>query len=160
MLEKEIVIPNNNEENTKNDSEIVNEDEQLVELPQVENTTTSVKAEQVDKNDKNYQIHQGRIDCQDITKCMEMTLPIQLKYSHLISNVTYLEVMSNKHKVLGYYIEYTFKSYQFETYDICKNSLDEISKLLSDKIGSTKCSETGKLITKTNYEEGEYSETN
>ena len=129
-------------------------------IPTETKKVSKTKEDKVDINDKNYPIHKGIIDCTDITKCMEVALPIQLKYSNLISNVTYLEVMSNNHKVLGYYIKYVFKSYQFESHDQCEATIDEVKQLLNDKTPTISCNENGELLVKTMYEEGEYNEKN
>lgn len=159
MLEREMYIPSVEEEIVKEEKE--EEEDSLLELPSSEIVKPEEETfDKIDKNDKNYHIHKGIIDCLNTNECMEITLPIQLEYNNIISNVTYIEVVSNSHKVMGYFIKYIFKPYQFKTYDMCKNVMEEIKLVLNNKIDNISCSENGELQIKTTYEEGEYNEEN
>lgn len=98
-----------------------------------------------------YQIHKGRIDCDNEATCMGKSLPIQYKYKESISNVFYLEVISKKDRVLGYFIEYNFKEYKYVSSEECNNIGQEIQKDLSDRVTEYECTDGNILKIKTDY---------
>lgn len=162
MLEKEIIIPNietNNQPDESAENNVI-EKEKQAEIPEVKELIEDPPLDKIDINDKNYQIHHGKIECLNTTECMEKTLPIQLKYNNLISDVTYLDILTNNHQVVGYFIKYTFKQTKFESYEKCITTIDEIKETLNDKISTITCSENGELTIKADYEVGELNEEN
>ena len=162
MLEKEIIIPNIEANNQLDESSEnnVSEEEKQAEIPEVKELIEDPPLDKIDINENNYQIHHGKIECISITECMEKTLPIQLKYNNLISDVTYLDILTNNHQVIGYFIKYTFKKTKYETYEKCIMTIDEIKETLNDKISTIECSENGELTIKADYEVGELNEEN
>lgn len=105
----------------------------------------------IDEESIDYPIHKGRIDCQDEASCMDKSIPIQFKFKQAISNVFYLEVISKKNHVLGYFIEYNFKESKYQNNDECNRIGTNIKDALSDRVTSYECSEEGILKINTDY---------
>lgn len=105
----------------------------------------------VDIESVDYPIHKGRIDCYSEAACMDISIPIQFKYKKSIANVFYLEVLSKKSNILGYFIEYNFKENQYSSYEECHSIGSEIKNTLSDRVISYECSSDGTLKIKTDY---------
>ena len=115
-------------------------------IPIIEESVDSVDEESID-----YHIHKGRIDCQDEASCMDKSIPIQFKYKQAISNVFYLEVISKKDNVLGYFIEYNFKESKYQNNEECNLIGKDIEDTLSDRVVSYECSDDGILTINTDY---------
>lgn len=111
----------------------------------------TVEEDTIDENHPDYQIHKGRIDCQTESECMELSLPIQFKYKKNIANTFYTAVISQKDKVLGYFIEYVFTNYQYETMEECQQDGESIKEALSDRITNYECDEANILKISTDY---------
>ncbi len=105
----------------------------------------------VDENSIDYPIHKGRIDCETEAKCMDKSIPLQFKYKALITNVFYLEVISQKENVLGYFIQYNFKENTYSTKEECETIGSNIKEELNDKITSYECSDNNTLKINSNY---------
>jgi len=105
----------------------------------------------VDEASLDYPIHKGRIDCKDESSCQDISLPLQFKYKDLISNAIYIEVLSKNSQVLGYFIEYIFTEYQYESDDECKIAGESIKSDLKDKITSYECTDDNTLKLVTSY---------
>ena len=104
------------------------------------------KSNEVDAENDDFNIHQGIIDCKTIDACMEMSLPIQFELKNSIDNIFYLEVKDKNQKPLGYYIEYHFKNYKYDTYDTCIKKSEYLNEKISDRINNYNCKEDGTLI--------------
>lgn len=154
-------IPKDKEEDNSTNQEI--KEEKPIEKPEViidkpkpiieEPTIPTIQepVDSVDEESLDYQIHKGRIDCQDEASCMDKSIPIQFKYKQSISNVFYLEVISKKDNVLGYFIEYNFKEYKYQNNKECNLIGKEIKDTLSDRVVSYECTDDGILKIKTDY---------
>ena len=122
-------------------------------IPKVEITEakTEPKEEVIDPNEvdpsnPDYLIHQGRIDCLTIDECMNIAIPIQYELNNSIDNVTYLEVKNKLNNLLGYFITYTFKDYQYSDYDECLMKETYLNEVLINQISSSTCYEDGTLV--------------
>ena len=93
----------------------------------------------VDTNSLDYNEHRGRIDCYSSDECMNISLPIQFKYSNSITHSQYIAVMSKSGNTLGYFIEYMFKEYTYSSKEECENIGSQIKQTLNDKITSYQC---------------------
>ena len=105
----------------------------------------------VDETNIDYPIHQGKIDCQDENSCMDLSLPIQFKYNELISNTFYLAVLAKNNQTLGYFIEYVFKTHQYDNHEECQTIGENIKKDLNNKITSYNCTDDNILTIITSY---------
>lgn len=128
---------------------IIDKPKPIIEEPTI--STIQEPVDSVDEESLDYQIHKGRIDCQDETSCMDKSIPIQFKYKQSISNVFYLEVISKKDNVLGYFIEYNFKESKYKTIEECNLIGKEIKDTLLDRVVSYECTDEGILKIKTDY---------
>ena len=163
MIEENVIIPNIEDDKklSEENEEIITKNEVTEEkLKDEENVTEEKPLEKIDFTDDEYRIHQGRIECINVTKCMEMSLPVQLKYNNLISDIAYINILANNHKVLGYFIKYTYKSIKLENYEKCLEKAKEIKEDLVGKISDAICNESGELTIKPDYEEGELNNEN
>lgn len=159
-LPKEELLENNEEDNSIN-KEIKEEnhpekEEITIDKPKpiIELPTIPIIEEQIDSVDEeslDYSIHKGRIDCQDEASCMDKSIPIQFKYKQSISNVFYLEVISKKDNILGYFIEYNFKEHKYQNNEECLLIGKDIKDALPDRVVSYECSADGILKINTDY---------
>ena len=121
----------------------------IIDVPDI--SPTKEEDDMVDEESLDYPIHKGRIDCQDEASCMDKSIPIQFKYKQAISNVFYLEVISKKGNVLGYFIEYNFKDSKYQNNEECNLIGKDIQDTLSDRVISYECSDDGILKINTDY---------
>ena len=110
-----------------------------------------VEDNSVDTNSMDYRIHKGRIDCGSAEPCMNISIPIQLKYKKSISNVNYIEVIAKSDKTLGYFIDYVFVEYNYGSVDKCNEIGGEIKAQLSDRVTGYTCSPEGILKINKDY---------
>lgn len=106
----------------------------------------------VDESSLDYFIHKGRIDCQEESSCMNISVPIQLKYKQSITNVFYLEVISKQDNILGYFIEYHFQANQYSSPEECELIGKEIQTTLSDRVVGYECTMDNILTINTDYQ--------
>lgn len=140
------VTENNNvEENKDNVDDSVNNEETAIETPSISNDNS------VDENNMDYPIHKGRVDCYDADSCVNISIPIQVKFKKSISNAFYVEVIAKNDTTLGYFIQYIFVDYNYGSYDKCSSVGDDIKQTLSSKVIGYDCSSDGVLKVKTNY---------
>lgn len=158
MLEKEIIHNNDiekeeiNEEPTEEIKPIPQENNYKEnEIEKIENTKK--EEEKLEETNDN---KTKKIDCLDVDECMSISMPIQSEYQELIDNIFYLEVLSKDNKKVGYYIDYTFKPYTYETNEECENKASNINELLKDHIKEIKCDNQTLIIT--NNKEGDINE--
>ena len=128
---------------------IIDKPNPIIDVPDI--SPTKEEDDMVDEESLDYPIHKGRIDCQDEASCMDKSIPIQFKYKQAISNVFYLEVISKKGNVLGYFIEYNFKESKYQNNEECNLIGKDIRDTLSDRIVSYECSDEGILTINTDY---------
>lgn len=105
----------------------------------------------VDENNMDYPTHKGRIDCYDVDSCVNISIPIQVKYKKSISNAFYVEVIAKNNNTLGYFIQYIFVDYNYGSYDKCSSIGEDMKQTLSNKVIGYDCSSDGILKVKTNY---------
>ena len=117
------------------------------EQPKVE----MIEDDSVDPNGFDYHIHKGRIDCSSADGCMDISIPIQLKYKKIISNVNYIEVIAKSDKTLGYFIDYVFVEYNYGSIDKCNEIGNSIKTKLSDRVTGFACSPEGILKINKDY---------
>lgn len=110
-----------------------------------------VEDNSVDTNSMDYRIHKGRIDCGSAGACMDISIPIQLKYKKSISNVNYIEVIAKSDKTLGYFIDYVFVEYNYGSADKCNEMGGGIKAQLSDRVTGYTCSPEGILKINKDY---------
>ena len=110
-----------------------------------------VEDNSVDTNSMDYRIHKGRIDCGSAEACMNISIPIQLKYKKSISNVNYIEVIAKSDKTLGYFIDYVFVEYNYGSVDKCNEIGGGIKAQLSDRVTGYICSPEGILKINKDY---------
>ena len=110
-----------------------------------------VEDNSVDTNSIDYRIHKGRIDCGSAEACMNISIPIQLKYKKSISNVNYIEVIAKSNKTLGYFIDYVFVEYNYGSVDKCNEIGEGIKAQLSDRVTGYTCSPEGILKINKDY---------
>ena len=60
-------------------------------------------------------------------------------------------MLSKNNQVLGYFIEYIFKEYQYNDSDSCETIGSNIKKDLNEKVASYECTEDNTLKIITNY---------
>ena len=113
-------------------------------------STNNYDGKSIDTTHPDYYIHKGKKDCTDSSSCMDISLPIQLKYKKNISNTFYVEVKSKDGTVLGYFIEYVFKEYTYSSDEECNQVGNEIKSTLSDRVTGFSCN-SGNLKIITNY---------
>lgn len=123
---------NNNTDNNNSNNEIP---------PSVPEQPPIVEDNSVRTNDIFYRIHKGRIDYTDLDTCQSETFEFYFNYLDNISNLIYLEVMSNSDKILGYFVEYVFKEASYNNYEECNNIGNSIKSSLSDRVTSYQCTE-------------------
>lgn len=128
---------------------IIDKPNPIIEQPSV--PTIQEPVDSVDEESIDYHIHKGRIDCQDEASCMDKSIPIQFKFKQSISNVFYLEVISKKDNILGYFIEYNFKESKYQNNEECNLIGKDIKDALSDRVVSYECSDDGILKINTDY---------
>ncbi len=145
--------PNSVEENNNIIENKTDKQEQTIVNQQVDETPQSeiVIDDSVDTNGFDYHIHKGRIDCMDSKSCMDISIPIQLKYKKSISNAYYLEVISKRGNTLGYFIEYAFVEYDYKNVEKCNEIGNLIKDSLSDRVIGFTCSPEGILKINTDY---------
>ena len=97
----------------------------------------------VDTENDDYSKHKGRIDCLDIDECISKSVPIQYEFKDIISDIFYLEVLSKSDKILGYYIDYSFKSYKYEDYPMCMNKLTSLNEKIKNLDFEFTCDDNG-----------------
>ena len=107
--------------------------------------------ENIDKEDINYFIHQGKIDCQSKEDCLIISKKIIDKYHLIISDASFIPVKSNKQNILGYFIKYNFKNIELTDYNECLSLGEELQNELIDHIKNYECNELNYLIITTNY---------
>ena len=139
----------NEEEKIEPKEVIIEEPKQIIEKPNI--SIPEEPKDTIDEESMDYQIHKGRIDCQDETSCMDKSIPIQFKFKQSISNVFYLEVISKKDNILGYFIEYNFKEFKYQNNEECHLIGNDIKNTLSDRIVSYDCTDDGILKINTDY---------
>lgn len=151
-------VTNSTESNSIKESNNTNENkidkqEQTIINQQVDETPQSeiVIDDSVDTNGFDYHIHKGRIDCMDSKSCMDISIPIQLKYKKNISNAFYIEVISKSGNTLGYFIEYVFVDYDYKDIEKCNEIGNLIKDSLSDRVVGFTCSPEGILKINTDY---------
>lgn len=105
----------------------------------------------VDTTNPSYSIHKGIIDCNDYSKCLDISLPIQFTYKKSIANTFYVEVKSINGSVLGYFIEYVFKENTYSSLEECNDIGNKIKSTLSDRVSGYTCSTEGILKINTKY---------
>ena len=128
---------------------IIDKPNPIIDVPDI--PPTKEEDDMVDEESLDYPIHKGRIDCQDEASCMDKSIPIQFKYKQAISNVFYLEVISKKDNVLGYFIEYNFKESKYQNNEECNLIGKDIQDTLSDRVISYECSDESILTINTDY---------
>ena len=149
----------NNEDNTNATSQEqssvnnTNSQEQIINNQEVTEPQQSehVEDNSVDTNSMDYRIHKGRIDCSSAEACMDISIPIQLKFKKSISNVNYIEVISKSDKTLGYFIDYVFVEYNYGTIDKCNEIGNSIKSRLSDRVTGFTCNPEGILKISKDY---------
>ena len=131
VIDKNIANDNNNEQ------EIINVDQNIPKSKK----NIDEKKEEIEKNDDDkivdetdasYKIHKGRIDCTEIDKCMDISDLIKNDYNYLIQDIIYVPVLNKNKKSLGYFINYLFHDYKFDTYQECNSIGIKLKELLSD----------------------------
>lgn len=132
-------------ENNKPEEQVINET--IGEQPKEE----IIEDNSVDTNSMDYRIHKGRIDCNNAEACMDISIPIQLKYKKSISNVNYIEVIAKSDKTLGYFIDYVFVEYNYGNIDKCNEIGSSIKTKLSDRVTGFTCSPEGILKINKDY---------
>ena len=140
-----------NTEIVDNNSEQVTEESKEDEIPSQEEQTEELSDNSVNIHHLDYPTHKGRIDCTDYNKCMDDSLTIYFSYKKIISNVFYVEVISNSGTTLGYFTEYVFKEHTYSSIEECKQVGSENKNLLSDRITGFECDSSGTLKINTDY---------
>ena len=150
--QKTTINQNINTEKKSNNKESAST--QIIEEKKQENVVSQVKDEpkkeqstlqndivdnSVDTNSLDYNEHRGRIDCYSSDECMNISLPIQFRFSKSITYSQYIDVMSKSDKTLGYFIEYMFQEYTYSSSEECENMGREIKQTLKDKVISYQC---------------------
>ena len=125
----------NNSNNTNNNNNTGNTNNNHTQQPVVDNS--------VNTSHWDYSIHKGRIDCYSSDSCNNKSLPIYSKFINSISNVWYVDVMSNSNTSLGYFIEYVFKENDYSTQSECEQNGNAIKSTLSDRVTSYSCTPNG-----------------
>lgn len=97
----------------------------------------------VDTENDDYPKHKGRIDCLEIDECISKSVPIQYEFKNIISDIFYLEVLSKSDKILGYYIDYSFKNYKYEDYPMCMNKLTSLNEKIKNLDFEFTCDDNG-----------------
>lgn len=159
-----VIETQSNKQNTNSNNNVVDKptnnsepkEEQPKEQVITETTEESPKVEiveddSVDTNSMDYRIHKGRIDCGSAEACMNISIPIQLKYKKSISNVNYIEVITKSDKTLGYFIDYVFVEYNYGSVDKCNEIGGGIKAQLSDRVTGYTCSPEGILKINKDY---------
>lgn len=95
----------------------------------------------IDTSSFDYNSHKGRIDCTTIQECMDISLPIQFRFAHSITNSFYIEVKTKSDISLGYFIEYRFKESSYSSNEECIKIGNEIKQTLSDRVISYQCND-------------------
>lgn len=155
--EKQSIISSNESNNVEKNNSIVENKTENQEQPivnqQVDETPKNeiVVDDSVDPNGFDYHIHKGRIDCSSADGCMDISIPIQLKYKKIISNVNYIEVIAKSDKTLGYFIDYVFVEYNYRSIDKCNEIGNSIKTKLSDRVTGFACSPEGILKINKDY---------
>lgn len=155
--EKQPIISSNESNNVEENNNIVENKTENQEQPivnqQVDETPKNeiVVDDSVDPNGFDYHIHKGRIDCSSADGCMDISIPIQLKYKKIISNVNYIEVIAKSDKTLGYFIDYVFVEYNYGSIDKCNEIGNSIKAKLSDRVTGFTCSPEGILKINKDY---------
>lgn len=133
---KETILEEKNEE--FRESKEKSEEETTKEEPNIPKETI-IKKEEIDNN---LNIHKGRIDCLDIDACIEISTKVQLSFNNLISDIKYLEVKNEDNLIKGYFIEYIFKDYKYETSEECQEHGKIIQETLNNRNLSFVCIDT------------------
>ena len=115
-------------------------------------TNDEINDNEIANDTFDYQIHKGRIDCLTIDECMNMSLPIQFALKNTINNIFYLEVKTKNNESLGYFINYSFKDYQYEDYDACLKKEEYLKEKLNDRIIKCECNQEGLLVVESDYQ--------
>lgn len=136
-----------NEENNSNSTSNSSSNSNVSSSISKNNDTQAEIVETVDKSSIDYSIHKGRIDCYSAEKCDEKGLPIYFQFKKAIRNLFYVEVMSNKNKSMGYFIEYVFQLSIFSTNEECQSYGTNIKNTLSDRVIGYTCT-----LKENNYE--------
>ncbi len=156
-IEESNVDSNNNANNDSKKSEdtsIQSNHSRIDEKKSQANEVTSNNkndSNKVDTTNPSYSIHKGIIDCNDYSKCLDISLPIQFTYKKSIANTFYVEVKSINGSVLGYFIEYVFKENTYSSLEECNDIGNKIKNTLSDRVASYTCSVEGILKINTKY---------
>lgn len=127
------------------------EEQTITETTEEQPKVEIVEDNSVDTNSMDYRIHKGRIDCSSADGCMDISIPIQLKYKKIISNVNYIEVIAKSDKTLGYFIDYVFVEYNYGSIDKCNEIGNSIKTKLSDRVTGFACSPEGILKINKDY---------
>ncbi len=141
------------EEDTKTESNPT-EETAIITPPQVitqtDLTIETERADEIDDSSLDYQIHKGRIDCLNEKACLERSMPIQFEFKDIITNTFYLEVHAKNDEVLGYFIEYVFRTNTYDTEEECENVGRAIKETLNDRVTAYTC-QTNTLSIITDY---------
>lgn len=96
-------------------------------VPNADDSINETNQEQID-----YYKQGEVIDCITIDECINKANIIKQKFSDIISNVFYLEIVSSNGDSLGYYNEYSFNEIKYQDMDTCiniGNTLKDVIKL-------------------------------
>ena len=146
MLNKDTFIAEiiTEEEPTKESEPDNLEPEEIIELPQEKPLNIEIK---VDDTSPEYTIHKGRIDCQKIDECLDISTSIQKAFQSIINSINYLPVKANNNSLLGYFIVYHFKNAPITDIEACHEMGTSIMRKLSDRIIKYECSDNNLKIT-------------
>lgn len=145
MENSNIIVSKNNELSIE---EVMAEEIKQEEIINNDNKNEPINNEEIisvtDETINNYD-NNNKIDCENIDDCMSISLPIQYELKNSIDSVFYLEINDNKNELLGYYIDYSFKDYQYKDYDTCTKKGAYLMDNLADRIDKYECSSEGLL---------------
>lgn len=88
---------------------------------------------EIDIDDADYKIHKGRIDCLNTSDCFQKAKKVQDELVNSIQDIMYLDVKNKRHQILGYFINYIFKDYQYDDYETCVSKGEYLKQILTDR---------------------------
>ena len=125
--------------------------EEKVEIPTEESTESipiiSSDKSEIDKDNIDYKIHLGRIDCLNTSDCFLKSSEIEKELTSSILDIVYLDVKNKNNETLGYFINYIFKDYQYEDYETCMSKGEYLKQRLSDRNVDYQCDDSVLKIT-------------
>lgn len=101
----------------------------------------------IDEDSIDYKIHKGRIDCINTSLCNDMTKEIEKEFAGSIKDIDYIAVKNKNNQILGYFINYLFKDYDYYDYETCISKGEYLKQMLTNRDVSYKCNDSVLSIT-------------